>query len=488
LSNWRRRQKLKHSDHTALSSFKNTVKNEREENALTGNNLVDPVSLMFDKQQAVYDDPSKRQVAGCGRRAGKTLYACLKAMDVMQRHPHELVMYVGITKNAAKDIIWRAFEELNDIHKWGLKFRSSDLRAIHPNGAQFVVMGADKISELEKARGPQKIRLAIVDECQSHKPFDLKYLVESILEPGMMDVDGDIFLMGSRGQVPHGYWFDLTTGKRKGWSVHEWTCLDNPHLHDPVAFLAKLLNDRGWDETHPTYRREYKNEWVKDEEQLVFSFDSERNVINFLPAHDDEWEFVLSMDFGAVHSTAWCLWGYGPYGHESYIFRSFKRPGMTPSLVADITKKLVDEWNPRLIVGDLHGLGKAYAVEMSARHGIDMMAANKKDKRGIIEFMADDMKRGVIKSHVENETLHEELESIVWDELHEDIADGQDDHEAEGALYGYQYTPAYANNLLPRQSEHDGLPSYVKRPDENMEEFINRRKPKKDPFDVGFMP
>jgi hypothetical protein len=448
---------------------------EKEQRALQGIVRKQPADLRFEKQRELWEDPSKSKVAFCGRRAGKTLGWCLDATDAMANNPRSLVLYIGLTKDAAKDIIWRAYEELNDEYGWGLKFRG-ELRAYHPNGSQFVIMGANTIRELEKARGPQKIAMAIVDECQSHKPFNLQYLVEEVLEPGMMDIGGTLCLSGTPGLVPSGFWYDVTMGQRRGWSVHSWTAADNPHVQFD-EFIRALKERRGWDDQNPILRREYFREWIRDESKLVYPFDSSRNTVEILPNTDDgEWSIILSMDYGYVHSTAWCVLGYPRYDHKVYIFRSFKRAGQTPTDVADTTRKLIDEWNPDYIIGDLSGLGKAYSMQFEQKFGISIKPANKKDKRGTIEFVADALRTGTILSHERNETLHKEWGSLVWDELHEDIAEGQDDHEADAAMYGYKETPAYLNQLAPPRHETDGLPPHVKRDYEDHETWQERRE------------
>jgi len=450
--------------------FRAALKAERDIRAREGRVLASSPDLRFEKQQALWADTAKRKIAFCGRRAGKTLGWCLDAYESMAAHPGDMVLYIGITRNAAKDIIWRAFKTLSDRYRWGLTFRESDLRAFHANGSSFVVMGADKLPELEKARGPEKIRLAIVDECQSTKPFNLRYLVEDVLEPGLMDVNGTLCLSGTPGRVPFGFWHDATTGVKPGWSIHTWTAYDNPHVQ-AATYLAELCRRRGVTMEDPSIRREYLCQWVTDKTNLAIPWDTELNEISVLPATDDKWTYVLSMDFGVVHSTAWSVLGYGPYGKEVYVFRSFKKPGMTPTDVGEITHKLIAEWDPSIIVGDLGGLGKAYAVEMEQQHGISIKMAQKKDKRGAIEFLADAVRTGLVKSHKDNRTLHQELSSIVWDDYHEDLADGQDDHEMVALLYGFRECPAYANVATPKQRQIDGLPTHVRRSDESADEY-----------------
>lgn len=420
-----------------------------------------PSELRTPKQAEVAADTSRAKAMLCGRRAGKTYELMLDFVESMAANPGTQHIYIGLTRPSAKHILWEPFKRFNKEHKWGLKARETELMMVHPNGASVLLIGADKLPELEKARG-QPFKIAAIDECGSHKPFNLEYLAEQVLEPGLMDVDGTLKLAGSPGLVPLGYWYEVTTGERAGWSLHHWTALENPQIQ-AAKFIKALLKRRKWNEKNPIYIREYLAQWVKDASRLVFAFDTDRNVISQrqLPEMKKGWSFVLAMDFGTVHSTAWVLLAYGPFGPQVFILKSFKKSGLAPSEAADITKGVIDEWNPDTIVGDLGGLGKAYAEEFTSRYGIAIKPANKQDKRGSLEFTSDGFRTGNILSLEENKGLHRELETLLFDERHEDIASGQDDHESEALTYGFKECPAYLNPLKPDVHTRTGLPSWV---------------------------
>ena len=85
--------------------FTEAVRKERERLALEGRVLVTPASLRFAEQQAMWEDTSKAKIAFCGRRAGKTLGWALDIAQTLQESPGTMVLYVGITRDAGKDII-----------------------------------------------------------------------------------------------------------------------------------------------------------------------------------------------------------------------------------------------------------------------------------------------------------------------------------------------------------------------------------------------
>ncbi len=447
----------------------------------TGGTSTD--SLRFKEQLAVANDNSLSKALLCGRRAGKTQEAIFEVKDALDQNPGCRVVYIGLTRPSAKNIIWELFKQLNRDHKWGLTFKESELKVIHPNGSIFFVVGADKESEIDKIRGVPNLVLAIIDECGKQKPLLLQYLVEDVLEPGLMDMHGTKMLLGTPGLALTGFWYEVTTGKRSGWSVHTWTAHQNPHVR-AREYIEKIKEERGWQDDNPILLREYFAKWVRDEARLVFAFDPERNVYtdSDAPDMDRHWSSVLSMDFGHVHSTAWTVLAYGSLGKMVYVPKSFKEPGLSPSQVADKTKPLVDDWGFDKIVGDLGGLGKGYSAEMVQRHGIYIDPADKREKRQVLEFLSDAFRTGQIKVHESCTGLIQELSTLLWDELHEDIADGQDDHECEALLYGWRECPAYMNREHQLSRETDGLPPWVDR-DDDPEEYEDMRRRQRDPWD-----
>lgn len=430
-------------------------------------------SVRFDKQRDFADDPSHFKAALCGRRAGKTREFVYQLRDSLSRYPGDTNVFVERTRPAAKNKLWRPFSRLNDEMDWGLHFGESELKIRHDNGSELIIVGSDTWKEIDKIRGLERLRLACIDECGQQKPENLRYLVEDVLEPGLMDVNGTLLLSGTPGLALTGYWYDVTgaTPPKPGWSTHRWNAYDNPFI-DGEGFINSLLERRNWDRENPVFQREYLGKWIRDLSRLIFAYGDD-NVLNAVPMSVAEalrkgWTFILSIDYGTAASTAFVVLGYPPIGRNVYIFRSYKKAGLAPTEVADRTRDLIEEFKPAKIIGDLHGLGKAYAQEMVRRHGIAVQAADKANKRGVIEYVSDAFRTGQLFNHIKNETLDKELRTLLWDEERKDIADGQDDHESEALVYGFRECPVYANNLAaPDEPKHKEIPDgYPRRHEE----------------------
>lgn len=418
-------------------------------------------SIRSDKQREFAKDPSQFRVAICGRRAGKTIEVIYEFKDSLDKNPGDTHVFIEQSRPSAIAKLWKPFKQLNDQHGWGLKFNLATSEAPmtieHDNGSILYIVGADQEKHIDKVRGVPRLRLACVDECGKIKPLLLEYLVYEVLEPGLMDVNGKLILSGTPGLAPVGFWYEASSGKLPGWSTHHWTVYDNPFIDGEKA-IEELLIRRNWDRDNPIFQREYLGLWIKDLTQLIFAF-GEHNIIHVLPQINSGWTFILSLDFGTAAATSFVVLGYPPYGRNVYIFRSYKEIGLAPTEVADRVRDLIAEYHPSKVIGDLHGLGKAYAQEMIKRHNIVIQAADKSNKRGVIEYVSDGFRTGQILSYAENKTLHQELGTLLWDEEHKDIADGQDDHESEALVYGFRECSVYANDLLPPdEPKHKEIP------------------------------
>lgn len=442
------------------SSFARQIQAELERQ-LFFRNLRSPVQLK------VVDDESKFKALLCGRRAGKTIEDIFCLTEALMCYPGDSCAFIELTRPSARKKLWSPWKLLNDQYGFGLEFKTGALEVWHPNGAVCHLAGTNRDEELDKVRGLPRLRLAIVDECGMQKPSHLQYLTEEVLEPGLADVGGALQLSGTPGLVPIGYWYDVTTGERPGWSIHHWDMYQNPFI-DAMAFVegpTGLLARRGWTTDHPVYQREYLGLWTVDAKRRVYPFDPARNVVDDWPVGRD-WTFVLSHDYGTVASTAWVILGYPKYGDLVVVFEAFKYAGLAPSEAADISKYLIDKWRPGRVIGDLGGLGKGYAAELVKRHNIAVQPADKTVKRATIEFQADAMRLGKILSLRANKELHAEWHTLQWDERREDFAEGQDDHISEAVLYGWRACPAYANMLIEPSRERDSLPGWVDRDDD----------------------
>ncbi|HMI92633.1 MAG TPA: hypothetical protein VK509_14760 [Polyangiales bacterium] len=425
---------------------------------------------MFDKQIEVIAAPGKRKVQLCGARSGKTEGSLRYAAKVCRRKRRAQVCFIGITRTSAKNSAWEVFRRLNTENGWGFKLTESELRARAPNGSWLLFCGSDSKRELEKFRGVPW-DLVIIDECGSHRPDYLKYLIISVIEPRLMDRNGELWLLGTPTAQRWGIFYDITTGsdttgkKYNGWSVHHWTARENPHINwdrfvnDPETGVLAL---NGWTTDSAIFRREYLGEWVVEITDLAYRFLRERNVVAELPQlqRGDRWRFIMAIDFGFVHATAYVVVAESErYGRNCYVVEAAQRVALAPTEAADWLKSVIARYKPDVLVGDLGGAGKPYAAEMATRHDIPIKMAKKEDKRAALEVASDMLHTGQAlciesMSHTlpsgevlvtSTRDLQAQLAVLQRDPKTGDIAKGQPDDVADAFKYAMRETLCYSN-------------------------------------------
>lgn len=210
---------------------------------------------------------------------------------------------------------------------------------------------------------------------------------------------------------------------------------DNPHL-DQAAYRAQLdLLD-----AH-TRRQLLEGEWVNDPGGLVYPFDEARNVADAAPPLT---QYVLGIDFGVVDATAFTVLGWAAHDPTVWIVESYGRSGMSPSDAADEVRALMGRYTFERIVGDVGGLGKAFAEEMRSRHSLPIEAAEKHNKRGYQSLMVGDLERGRIRVIRATCTqLIDEWRELPWTEDRQREADGFENHCSDSALYGWRAAHAF---------------------------------------------
>lgn len=408
---------------------------------------------LFDKQKIFDRDKARFKAALNTRRSGKSYLAAVRLLVSASTTPGSQNPYIALTRDSARRILWPTIETLcRDLHL-PVNLTESSLTVSFGNSEVFLV-GADQKNYMGRLRGI-KSKIAIIDEAQSFNDH-IESLVDDVLTPALLDYSGDLDIYGTPGLRPNGYFYDVTT-KGKGFSVHKWSVLDNPHIPNAQAFIDELMTTRGWTEQNPTYRREWLGEWVLDTDSLLFKFRRERNTYSELPK--DLYNRVLGMDFGWHDKTAFVIVSWSPYSKHIFVEHSESHPEMIPSMIAQRCAQLIDKWKPVSIVADTAGLGKSIAEEMRIRYQIPVKAAEKREKATNISLMNGDFIDGNLLVAADQNSLIAQLENVPRGDDGLEM-DGVDCDEVDSLLYAYREAKSYASE-----------PKYVEpRPDS--EEYI----------------
>ncbi len=376
----------------------------------------------FDKQIDFFRGEGPRfRAACCSRRSGKTVGIAADALETIQNEADVLCLYITVTKQAARDIIWADIVKIIDEYKLPFKVDNTRLSVTNTlNRSKFIIEGAKDRSEIEKHRG-KKLRKCYIDEAQSFRTY-IKDLVDDVITPALRDLKGELYITGTPGPVKVGYFYDVAHSDF--WHNEGWTAFDNPHMHSPPSKdLEETLTEertmKGISETDPSYRRETYGIWIEDLDSLVFKFNKNINIYKTLPSHSDRdiklnYEYIFGIDIGYNDSDAIAVLAYNYEEKKVYVVDEYvKAKQDITSLVKEI-KRLQDHYKPVKMVIDAGALGKKIQEEILVRHGLNLTAAEKTRKIEFIELLNDDLKRGKLQSF-EKSIFQDDCMLVQWD-------------------------------------------------------------------------
>lgn len=423
----------------------------------------------FQQQRDFIAHPAKLKALFCTRRSAKSFTGGLYLMEEALKHPGCNVLFIGLTRLSAKAIVWKdVLRAIDRTHKIGAKPNQTELSLTLPNESVIYVTGVDTTEEeMIKLLG-RKYRLVIIDEASMYT-INLRNLVYGVLSPAMTDPDaggqrGTICLTGTASDFPRGLFYDVTTGAEPGWKLFEWTAHDNPHVAVQWAEgLQDIRQSRPLYMETPQFKQWYLNQWVVDEEKLVYRFHPDRNLIKqsdftaLVHKLDPQyWSVVLGVDLGWEDDNAFILTAYHLNDPTLYVLRTASQKKLTFDQVAEkIQEFMADKaWAPQKVVID--GANKQGVESMRQRSNIPFDYADKQDKATFIELCNADLVQAKVKvvDTAENRPLWQEMAALVW------VTDGDKiklpkkehpalpNHRTDAYLYawrnGYHYhsTPA----------------------------------------------
>jgi hypothetical protein len=376
----------------------------------------------FPQQLAFCNDPSNLKALWCTRRAAKSYTAGLYMIKEALDNPGSNILFVGLTRASAKAIVWKdILMAINKRHNLKAKFNKAELQMTLPGGAMIQVTGVDSDeSEMLKLLG-KKYRLVCIDEASMYS-VDVRNLVYGVLRPAMVDPNsggqrGTIALMGTASNFPRGLFFDITNGREGGWSLHQWSALDNPYVAKQwQEELDEIAKDRPLYMETPQYKQFYLNQWAVDDTKTVYKFGEDRNIYRALPPELSEsgWSFVLGVDTGWEDDNAFVLTGFHENDPRLFVIKTFSKPHMTfDAVVRKINEFMLDPQFPvHKVVID--GANKQGVESMRVRSAIPFEYADKQGKVDFIEMLNGDLVQGLVKIHASNQKFIDELRGLVW--------------------------------------------------------------------------
>lgn len=440
--------------------------------------LLDPD---FPKQAEFITDPAKLKALFCTRRAAKSYTGGLGLVEAATENDGVNTLYLGLTRMSAKGIIWKdVLKDINTRHSLGMSFNGSELTATTKNGSLIHVTGVDADEdEMEKLLG-KKYKRIVIDEAASFS-INLRKLIYGVLKPTTIDQGGDIWLMGTSGDLTQGLFFDITNGLEPGWKLFEWSAKDNPYIAKQWAEeLADIAQNRPLFMQTPLFKQWYLNQWVIDTEKLVYRFDAAKNFYQNLPAYKTGWNYVLGVDLGySPDPSAFVLCAFNDHDPTLYIVDTFQQTEMDVTDVAGKIKWYQKHYDIFKVVID--GSNKQAVEEIQRRHGIALTAADKIGKADFIQIMNAEFIQGNIKLSSKCDGLATEYSKLIWQTDGDKIAFPRKEnpncinHRADAALYAWRFCYSYLSTPLKKPIDLSKREQYIAHTSALMEENLERQ-------------
>lgn len=403
---------------------------------------------LFAEQLALALCPERYAAALCGRRAGKTTACAIILFQELLRYPRSKAIFLALTEASVRDIFLPVVHDIIDKYKIKAVVQHNTIK--FQNGSVLSLFGANHINKIESFRG-QKLRMCILDEAGSFSEKILRYLIDDIVSLTLADLQGRLIMIGTPSASCSGFFHDVTSGQEGEWGVLKWTGFNNPYMQRQLELEAdKFCKRKHCDRNHPTFRREFMGEWVRDQESLLIrDFSAEQ-----LPEEYNEktWETVLGVDFGFNDATAFSIIGWRRHDPTAYILESREITKASVSTIGKILQQLKDKYHPKVIVGDPAGASKIIMEEYSTKWGIHMESAQKTDKAHYIEIFSDALvNREIILNDQNTRGLQGQMRTVVWNEERTRELEGMECDQLDAALYCFRASLHYRERILGKE-------------------------------------
>lgn len=443
---------------------------------------VDVLSAAFPKQLLFLKDPSKLKATHCPRRSAKSYTAGLGMIDKALKNPRTKCFYLTLTRDMARNIMWTdVLKKIDEDFSLGCDFNETLLECRLPNGSIIRLMGVDADVKQQRKLLGQKYVLVVIDEAAFYT-IDLRTFVMDKLMPATFDLGGEIWLMSTSSDITRGFYYDVCHGTEKGWSLHEWTFKDNPHMANKVeSEIAKLVEANPLIVNTSGFKQMYLNEWTVDSEKLVYHYSKELNTISMLPQRVGAYSYILGLDFGWRDDTAFVVAAFHPNDSTLYFVEAFKAPKMDYFDVAAKIEQLDDKYSFDVKVAD--GSAKQGIETLNNRFGTDLICAERTSKQDHIALMNSELITGKIKLLPAALGIADEWMTLIWKDKG---ATGREEHPSmpnhlsDSALYSWFYCYPYLSKEAADTPKPYSKEWFVAQEKKQIDQMLNRVNKKKN--------
>ena len=442
---------------------------------------TDLIQHLFPIQRSIVQDPAKYKLVSAGRRAGKTTAMATALYKAARKWPRTVALFIAPTRDRAKSIIWGMLKEVNEGYRLSCEFDEAELTVKIPNGSRIVLSGAANRAQVEKKRG-DKLCIVVIDESPLLPEWQEK-LVNEVLVPSLMDVDGEIILSGSPLPVKTGFfWRMMSSGK---WKIYSFNAKSNPNVNVD-RFIERECERLGVGLDSPMIRREIFGEWIDDTDALVLHFNKLKNIYKGQVRCANT---VMGIDLGVRDADAIAVLGYDDDAPHTHLL--YEDIAVEQSITA-LSEKLVwvaKEFGPHRIVADTGGLGLKVVNDLMDRTGLFIEAADKQGKFAAYRILDAALRKGHFLLP-EGSRAEEDSYKLAWDREDGDtkVSDRFHSDILDAILYAYRGCRSYDFTLREPALDPDAHDYHerlaAKRIKEEIAESMRRVQAMKDEHGV----
>lgn len=254
-------------------------------------------------------EPHARGAVRTPRRGGKTTLILRVLQYKALSKPGAICAYITGSKDAARRITWKKFEQDNARLGLGGRFYRQSLEIHYPNGGAIYLMGVDRDDIVDRMRG-LALSSAFLDEVDYVRNVDVENYIYSVLEPALADERGSLGLVSTpKKGYDTSFFGRASSGKIQGFRPFKWTMMDNPYTAEQMReLLAKRLAANPNFLGTQTYLNEFCGEYAADTENAVFPSIDQACVPSYELKHNDKVVIGLLPNFYGETSLAVLAW------------------------------------------------------------------------------------------------------------------------------------------------------------------------------------
>ena len=266
----------------------------------------------------------------------------------------------------------------------------------------------------------------IIDEAGHQR--NMKYLINEVLEPALMDFDDSIMILtGTPPRISHTYVEKLWD--EGGYEHYHWTMHRNPYIHNVDAEIDRICKEKGLTKDSAFIQREYFGKMkCYDTEAQCFGG---RQTYDDIPVDENDrfdlpfrpTNIVIGVDFGYVDNNAVVTLAYNKTTRESVVLpneRLFNKSTITDIIEAvqeqlNVAKELAIKYDIDLATVEVFADNneKSIISEMCRTYNIPAHTCWKYEKAMAINQLAEELRTGRMKIK-KGGKLDEEMDQILY--------------------------------------------------------------------------